>query len=335
MSQRGEFSSVCAGTTCVCVCERICVCELVFVSARVYVCLGLYMSVVVTVRLLQEMTLQEMYVENNHHEDHLQLARVLVPSQCRCEAQRRVRDIGSEAQIAVSGLETPRTPPTLVPEADEGRGGIRGLTSPTDGVGEAGRIAATPGTAGRKEQEPRTQHLASNEDLRIPIYQDKTLLHQVFQEATESSAYKENVRQPQPPVASRKRRDTQQSLETAQLLVINYYLNQTWPNSCGVSSELYSNMNDILKELPDSFWQAGGTAAELDVALLAGALFAGASQCRVQNVTAALQTGHLASLLVASLRAATILKNHIMNTSRVRTVVIPWYFMHLSSSHSF
>lgn len=271
------------------------------------------------------MTLQDMYVEDEHHKGHLRMARVLVPSQCRCEPLHRVKDIGSEARISVSELETPRSSSNLVTEADTTRQRLTGLLSGTHGIIEERNSDEGPGAmeftappAVSKGQE--VQGLVRAERQVTPLDQKdyKTLTRQKFQEPTEPSTLEKRNMRESLIAFLREKRNADSPDTPAELLVINFYLNQIWPNSsCTVASSLYSNMNDIIEELPHAFWQAGGTTEEQDVALLAGAIFAGASSCRVENVTAALQTGHLAGLMVASLRAATILKDHIMNASKV------------------
>ena len=232
-----------------------------------------------------QMTLQDMYVEDKHYEVHLWLAQVLLPSQCHCEVPHRVKDFGSEARICVrtrdssnleQGAHTMRQ--DLTPATHE----IIEKTNNVEGV--------TP--------------LDQKDDQNLP--------HLKFQESLRPSSEKINI-QKSLIMVLRERRSIKDSDTLAVPLVINFYLNEIWPDSsCTVSSSLFINMRDIIEQLPDSFWGAGGTVEEQDVSLLAGAIFAGASKCLVQNVTAAQQTGHLASLMVASLRAATILNYHII-----------------------
>ncbi|MPC29352.1 hypothetical protein E2C01_022582 [Portunus trituberculatus] len=244
----------------------------------------------------QEMTLQDMYVDDKHYEEHLRMTRVLVPSQCRCETPRHV-DLDSEARISISEQQM------LLPSSN--------LVSKTLEHERIEMVTREPTTvevtefAKRKEM----QGLAQEQRQTTQINQkDDGNLSRNIQLSSHKSL----------PVFLRMKRSTPYSDILPVPLVINFYLNQIWPNaSCTISPSLYSHMNDIMAELPHAFWQAGGTAEEVDLALLAGAIFAGMSECWTQNVTCAMQTGHLASLMVASWRAAAILKDHILSASKV------------------
>lgn len=278
----------------------------------------------------QEMTLHDMYVEDGQHKEHLRQARVLVPSQCRCEAPHRVKDIRSEARISVSEMETPRSSSSLVSGTDTTRQGIAGLMSATKKVTKETNSdeGLSPPAFSNTKQEVQGLNLKNHQATLVNRRDDTTLSHQRFQEHTEFSTPEKRNTWKSLKAFLRERRSVDDSDTPAELLLINLYLSQIWPNSsCIVPSSLYNNMSNIIEELPHAFWQAGGTAEEQDVALLAGAIFAGVSRCRVHNVTAALQTGHLARLMVASLRAAIILKDHIMNASKVSlfsTVIVSY-----------
>lgn len=259
--------------------------------------------------LFQEMTLQDMYVEDKHQEGHLRMARVLVPSQCRCETPSHV-DLDSEARISVSELQMPPlssnlVSKTLTHERIEKESNVKDPT-----VVEATESANGPEIQGLAKEERQTTQLEQKYDGNLSRH-------------TQPYSSQESLT-----VLIRKRRNTQDSDTLGVPLVINFYLNQIWPNaSCMVSPSLYSHMNDIMAELPHAFWQAGGTVEELDLALLAGAIFAGMSECWTKNVTCNLQTSHIASLMVASWRAAAILKDHILNASKVS--VFPYIYISL------